>query len=363
MDDSARLFAAFALAFAITLALTPLARRLALRTAFLDHPVSYKGHAAPTPYLGGIAVVAGALIAAALFGNSAAGFGALVACVLALHLTGTLDDRVNLNVLLRLGVQVVVAYGIWAAGLGWDVFGAESLNFALTMVWVVGLVNAFNLMDNLDGAASSVAAVSAAGAGILAAAEGSVAAGAIALATAGACAGFLPYNLAKPSKIFLGDGGSMPVGLLVAVAVMAVPASGHAFYALLALAPLAGLPILDTTLVVISRWRRGAGVLSGARDHMTHRLHGMLGSPLRVAACLAGLQAALSVVGMALHQLSEVTIVAASCGYLLIGVGAMIVLENLYQPADVPPEVRRTQPAVGRPWSRRRATAASESSA
>jgi UDP-GlcNAc:undecaprenyl-phosphate GlcNAc-1-phosphate transferase len=351
MDDSTRLILAFALAFAITLALTPLARRLALRTDFLDHPVSYKGHAAPTPYLGGVAVVAGALIAAVAFGHAAEGLAALVACVLALHVVGTVDDRVNLDIWLRFGAQVLVALVIWSADLGWSIFSVDALNFALTLFWVVGLVNAFNLMDNLDGAAPSVAATSAAGAGILCAIEGSAAAGAVALATAGACCGFLPYNLAKPSKIFLGDGGSMPLGLLVAVAVMSVPSSGASYYALLALAPLAGLPILDTTLVVVSRRRRGVGVLSGARDHVTHRLHGVVGTPLRVAAILAALQAALCVVGMALHQLPEVTILAASAGYLLIGIGAVIVLEDIYSSGEervsAPPEPARPRREAG----------------
>jgi UDP-GlcNAc:undecaprenyl-phosphate GlcNAc-1-phosphate transferase len=360
MDDPLRLIAAFGLAFVLTLGLTPLARRLALRTKFLDHPVSYKGHAAPTPYLGGLAVVAGALASALAFGSAADGLGVLVGCVLALHLTGTLDDRINLDIRARFTVQAIVAYAIWDSGLGWEVFGSEGLNLALTLFWVVGLVNAFNLMDNLDGAAASVAAVSAAGAGILATIEGSVAAGAIALAAAGACAGFLPFNLAKPSRIFLGDGGSMPVGLLVAVAVMAVPASGAAYYALLALAPLAGLPILDTTLVVISRRRRRVAVLSGGRDHITHRLHGRLGSPLRVAACLAGLQALLCGVGMALHQFSEVTILAASCVYLVIGGIALRFLEDLYRSTE---RIARAEVAERPHRPPRRGVVTSESSA
>lgn len=347
MSDEVRLLGAFALAFAVTLALTPLARRLALRTAFLDHPVAYKGHSAATPYLGGVAVIAGALLSGAAFGSSAEGFALLVGCVLILHLTGTLDDRLNLPIGPRLVVQLAVAIAVWAGDLGWSVFDAEALNLALTVVWVMGLVNAFNLMDNLDGAAASVAATSAAGAGVLQAMEGQPAAGALALAVAGACAGFLPYNLAKPSKIFLGDGGSMPIGLLVAVSVTAVPEYGNAFYALLALAPLAALPILDTTLVVISRRRRGVAVLSGARDHLTHRLHGLVGTPGRVAACLAAVQAALCGIGIALYQLSDVTILAASCGYLVVGVFSVWLLESLHSELESAPSRGDVAPAGG----------------
>ena len=340
MSDEARLAAAFALAFVVALALTPLARRLAIRTNFLDHPAGYKSHAASTPYLGGVAVVAATLVSTAAFGLSAPHVGLIVACVVLLFAVGTIDDKHGLDVWLRFGVQGATGVAIWVGDLGWSIFELGVLNLAITLVWVVGLVNAFNLMDNLDGAAASVGATCAAGAGAMAAIEGNYAIGAIAFALAGACAGFLPYNLTKPAKIFLGDGGSMPIGFVVAVSITEIPEFGSAAYVLLALVPLAGLPILDTTLVVFSRWRRGMPVLSGARDHITHRLHGRLGSPMRVCAMLVALQAGLSVIGIALYQFSEVTIIAATCGYLVVALAGLRLLETLAWATDGLPPVK-----------------------
>ena len=340
MSDEARLAGAFALAFVVALALTPIARRLAVRTAFLDHPAGYKTHTASTPYLGGVAVVVATLTSTVAFGLSAPHVGLIVGCVVLLFAVGTVDDRLGLDVGVRFAAQAATGVAIWMGDLGWTIFELGVLNLVITLVWVVGLVNAFNLMDNLDGAAASVGATCAAGAGVMAATEGNYASGAIAFALAGACVGFLPYNLTRPARIFLGDGGSMPIGFAVAVSITAIPEQGSAAYVLLALVPLAGLPILDTTLVVFSRWRRRMPVLSGARDHITHRLHGRLGSPIRVCALLVALQTGLSLIAFALYQFSEVTIILATCGYLAVGLAGLRLLETLAWATDGLPPVK-----------------------
>ncbi len=145
-------------------------------------------------------------------------------------------------------------------------------------------MNAFNLMDNLDGATGTVTAVAASGIGALAATGSAWALGAMALALAGACAGFLPYNLAKPARIFLGDGGSMPIGLIISALIMAMTPVGELGEVMVPIAVvLVGLPALDTALVIVSRRRRGVSVFSGGRDHLTHRLLAKLGTPRRVA--------------------------------------------------------------------------------
>src|SRR4051812_42117760 len=129
---------------------------------------------------------------------------------------GTLDDRFPVAPRWRVLAEIGAGCAVSAAGLGWSVFGSEALDLLLTVAWVVGLCNAFNLMDNLDGAAGTVAGISAAGVGTLALAHDDPALAAFAFALAGACAGFLPHNLARPARIFLGDGGSLPIGFLVA---------------------------------------------------------------------------------------------------------------------------------------------------
>ena len=128
--------------------------------------------------------------------------------MIALHLVGTADDRWLLPVLPRVAAEVLVASVLWATDLGWTVFDSDAANLGLTIVWVVGLVNAFNMMDNLDGAAGTVTAASAAGAGGVALVLGDEGLALVAFAVVGACVGFLPYNLARPSRIFLGDGAA-----------------------------------------------------------------------------------------------------------------------------------------------------------
>src|SRR3954471_11534121 len=147
------------IAFAVTLVTTPVARRVALRTGFLDHPAGYKEHSHATPYLGGIAVMAGVLAGTLIF-DAAADYKRLLAAALIICAIGTLDDRVQLGVTLRLTAQVATAIALWAVDLGWTMLGNPTADLVLTIVWVVGITNAFNLMDNQDGATGTVGAVS-----------------------------------------------------------------------------------------------------------------------------------------------------------------------------------------------------------
>lgn len=334
MSASPRLELAFLLAAAAALLLTPVAIFVARRTGFLDRPVGYKGHARPTPYLGGAAVVAAFLLSASLFGRAAASFWAIAACAVALWALGTVDDRFGIAPLSRLAVEVAVACALFASGVGWSVFGGEALNLALTVVFVVGVVNAYNLMDNMDGASGTVALVSAAILGMLSAAHGDVALGAIALALAGACAGFLPFNLASPSRVFLGDGGSVPIGFLIAATIMALPGGRGLDWALIPLAVvLVGLPALDTALVIVSRKRRGVGICTGGRDHLTHRLRARLGSPRRVAMALATGQAFLCGAGAVLYEFRDSIAMAGSLTLILLGMLVVALLESDLAPA------------------------------
>src|SRR4051812_2351326 len=112
--------AAFAVAAAVTFLVTPLTIGIAERTAFFDLPVGYKGHASPTPYLGGVAIMAGILAAVLLVGGSVGRHVVIVGCALAICIVGTLDDRVNLPIATRLWVEVSLAVALWSTGHGWD---------------------------------------------------------------------------------------------------------------------------------------------------------------------------------------------------------------------------------------------------
>ena len=317
---------------AVTFAFTPVAQRLARRTNFLDHPLGYKQHRASTPYLGGLAVLAGFLLAASLFGEALDRFATLTLCGLALAVVGTVDDRVGLGIGVRLLAQVLAALALWQSGLAWTELPAEWENLALTVVWVIGLTNAFNLFDNSDGAAAAVAAASTISVALVAVVLDDTALAIFSAAVAGSCIAFLRYNLANPARIFLGDGGSMPLGLLVAGTIMALPSGGLGAAAVPAFALLAAMPILDTTLVVISRARRGNVIFSGARDHLTHRLLSRLGSVRRVALALGAAQLLLGVAALGLSQLSSEAVVVWTLVYVFVAAAVVGTLEKIHEP-------------------------------
>ncbi|MGI8438673.1 MAG: hypothetical protein ACR2NV_00465 [Thermoleophilaceae bacterium] len=341
MPDETRVLGAFVLALIAALAATPVAIRVARRVGFYDRPVGYKGHGSPTPYLGGAAVLSAFLLGALSLGGGATRLAPIAGCALAMWLVGTLDDRFTVLPQLRVAMEVAAAAVLFGAGLGWSVFPSEVANFLLTALWVVGLVNAFNLMDNMDGATSTIAALSALGAAVLALVLGDVLLAVLAVALCGALVGFLPYNLAAPSRIFLGDGGSMPIGFVVAAVIMALPMGGElGWHHLLAGVLLAGLPILDTTLVLVSRRRAGMSCLQGGRDHLTHRLRSRLPSARAVAATLAATQFVLCMAALAVTQLGDLSTVIAWCIILVATAGAVMLLEgDTWAPTRVPATV------------------------
>ena len=325
MPTEAAAAGAFVVALLTVLAATPVAIRVANRLSFYDQPGGYKAHPRATPYLGGAAVVAGFSLATVLFVGVDRRLFVILAGAFLLLAVGTVDDRRTVRPSVRLATTGAAAALLFASGIGWSIFNSEAANVGLSVVWVIGLVNAFNLMDNMDGAAATVAAVSATGAAVLAASNDHGEVAVLAFAVAGACVGFLRYNLTSPARIFLGDGGSMPLGFVLAAATMSVPElSDGGVSTLIPAALLVGLAIFDTTLVIVSRSRRRVRIYSGGRDHMTHRLLPLLRSPRAVAAVLALAQAslcALAVTAVAVGTEAEVVLAVscASIGAIVLG--------------------------------------------
>ena len=329
MPTEALVPSAFALSLVVALAATPVAIRLAHRAGFHDHPLGYKGHAHPTPYLGGAAVFTGFLVGALLAGSAGSRLAAIPACAVGLWVVGTLDDRFGLAASPRLLAEAAAAGVIVAAGLGWTITGDAGLDLAISVLWLVALSNAFNLMDNMDGAACTVALFSSLGTAVLALVLGDITLGALSLALCGACLGFLRYNLAGPARIFLGDGGSMPIGFVVGATLMALPLHHNSGWHRLAVAVLvAGLPLLDTALVILSRRRAGVPIMQGGRDHLTHRLRRRLPSARAVALALGGAQALLCAAALWLTRLSASATVVAWVLLLFAGAVAVAIMET-----------------------------------
>jgi UDP-GlcNAc:undecaprenyl-phosphate/decaprenyl-phosphate GlcNAc-1-phosphate transferase len=329
MSLAERLLIGLALASAIVYAATPYAISLADRLQFYDKPVGYKGHARPTPYLGGAALMSGFVLAMLLAAGDWRKTMPLVGGVALLWAVGTIDDRRTVSPVIRVVIEVALAAMIWASGLGWNLHLGGAVDLTLTCLWVLAVVNAFNLFDNMDGAASTMALVVSAGAALIGIVRGDVwlAVGAVSLG--GACLGFLPRNLSVPARIFLGDGGSMPLGFATAVLVMAAASTSTvAWQSLLVALLLVGIPALDTSLVIVSRRRRGVSVLTGGRDHLTHRTRRFLPSARAVALSLGAIQAVVSVVAVLAIEGGTSFLVISAILYLLAAAGAIVLLET-----------------------------------
>ncbi len=254
---------------------TPLARQVALRLGILDQPSARKGHRVATPLLGGVAIYAAALAALILFGQQFyihQAVSILLGATLVSFL-GLWDDRRPLSPWVKLAGQGVAAGLLVATGVQVHIFPYPVLNVALTFLWVVGITNAMNLLDNMDGLSGGVAAVASAFLLLLSAMNDQYLVGMLAAALLGACLGFLIYNF-NPASIFMGDSGSLFLGfLLAAVGIkLRFPANTPVVTWMVPVLVL-GLPIFDTTLVVLSRLRRGLNPLTNpGHDHLSHRL-------------------------------------------------------------------------------------------
>jgi UDP-GlcNAc:undecaprenyl-phosphate GlcNAc-1-phosphate transferase len=307
----------------------PLAIRAAQRTGFYDVPREYRRHKAPTPLLGGAALLVAWVVGSAASGAFDWKLPVVIGCAVALWVVGTVDDRVAVAPKWRLLAELLAGVVLVLTGLGWHTAAPGVVDVALTLFWTVGLVNAFNLMDNMDGACATVTAVSVLGVGVLAIVKGHPGLAGMAFALAGAAFAFLRWNLARPAKIFLGDGGSMLAGFVVAALAMLVAHTAPAGNAgLFVGALLVGVPILDVALVSISRWRRGVTLVTGGQDHLTHRILLVRRSPRHVAVTLAALQLLLCGLAIAGYELGADALGVLAFAAFACGVAAIIVLDT-----------------------------------
>lgn len=331
---------AFAVALIASLAITLPVRQFAVRIGMVDHPGPRKIHLHPIPLLGGIAIYAAVILALVVskHGRPLGEILAILAGATLLLLVGTLDDRGLLHHQLKLLVAMpLAALIVLLSGIHAQVFSAlvpgplgSAADAALTIFWITGITAAFSILDYMDGLCAGIAAICSFFLAILATLNGQVPAGTLAAAVAGAALGFLRWNF-SPAKIFMGDGGAMLLGFLVAtlaleLRVRAVSQKAAWLAPILVLAA----PIFDTTLVSISRMRRGLIPFTNpGKDHAGHRLaNSGLGTRTSVAVMYAiglsfGIMALLSI-RLTSGQLGALTVI------LLLGLtGAIALLERL----------------------------------
>src|SRR6266404_3175302 len=274
---------AFLIASSASLLLTVPVRALALRVGMVDLPGPRKVHLQPIPLLGGLAIYGGVLLGVySLFqGEARAQIGGILAGATLIAAVGILDDRGWLHHQVKLFVGMPLAAGIllWS-GIHAQVFSVlvggrigEVLDALLSVAWVVGITASFSILDHMDGLCAGVAAMASIFFATLAYLNGQILVSVLAAAVLGAAAGFLRWNF-KPAKIFMGDGGAMFLGFLMATLGLKLRLSnGTHASALLAPLLILGVTIFDTTLVTISRARRGLLPFAApGKDHAAHRL-------------------------------------------------------------------------------------------
>ncbi len=270
--------------FILVGALTPIMRAIAIRIGAFDTPnIPRKVHKEPVPYLGGVAIALGILIvsySAMLYSNFSLSTFALASSVLipalAIAVMGLVDDLRGLEPWPRLLLQILAAIIVSAILISTHTIGTPLhngfLDSAITVFWIVGVCNSINFFDNLDGGAAGTVAVIALFIFIIAYERQQVLVGALAIVTAGATAGFLLWNRA-PAKIYMGDAGALFLGIIIAVLTIRLdPEIAPRSKSLAIPFLLMALPVLDTTVAVVSRIRRGVSPFEGGRDHLSHRL-------------------------------------------------------------------------------------------
>ena len=251
MTPAWRIVVAGASAFVVVTALIPLCRRFALAHDITDRPAPGKVHRGATPYLGGVAICVAAVASALVLPGWPRGAFAFLAAACLVSVAGLVDDVRGLSATTRLAIEIPAAGLAVAAGARADLFG-NWIDFVISVVFLVVLTNAFNLLDNIDGAAGAIGTTIAIALATAALIEGQVLVGGLAVVVAATCLGFLVYNW-YPASIFMGDAGSLFLGFILAVIALKLRTGVAHPASALALLLLVGPALFDTTLVVISR--------------------------------------------------------------------------------------------------------------
>ena len=322
----------------LSLFLTPLAIRVALRNRILDQPGEHKSHSTPVPYLGGVAIVVSfsvVVAGAAILDSSTAGTDELVkilAIGLGLAAMGLIDDLRKLPALLRLALEIGAGWLVFALDVGVQFTGSHVTDALVTILWVVGLVNAFNMSDNMDGLSAGLATIAAGSLFAAAAANGQFLVAALSAALAGCAIGFLRSNF-FPARIYMGDAGAYFLGFLIAylglkVQFLSSPSNNTFLVPIL----IVSVVIFDTTLVVLSRLSHGISPLQGGKDHLSHRLV-KVGLPIPVAVGLiyvAGI--AVGVIAFVVARIDDTSgwILAGFVGLVMVAFGALLALVPVY---------------------------------
>jgi len=264
---------ALLLAFAVCVVATPLVIRFASRYGLVSKPKADRWNLRPTPLMGGIAIYLGVVASVLSFSDLGQEMIGVLCGGTLIFILGVIDDLLAIKPSSKFLGEILAACVVLYAGLKFDLIPNPYLNIFLTILWLVGITNAFNLLDNMDGLSAGVAAISALTTFVFSLIQGLPEISNLSLAVLGATLAFLLFNF-KPAKIFMGDCGSLFLGFTLAcTTILGSWEQASNLFGILAIPALAlGVPIFDTLLVTVSRVLSGRSVSMGGRDHTSHRL-------------------------------------------------------------------------------------------
>jgi len=274
--------AAFACSFAVSLFMTPIARKISIKLKAIDYPKARGVHKEPIPRMGGIAIVLGFMVAMGMLVffmpeiRSRQFVGFIIGGFMIVAL-GMIDDIYHLRARWKLIGQIVVAVVVVMTGtrvefLEWPIPDfLDRLDIPLTMIWVVGLINAVNFIDGVDGLAAGVSSIAGLSLTALCIISGSPVAVVFATTLAGSCLGFLPRNF-SPADVIMGDTGAMFLGYVLAVTSILGVYKSYALLAIVIAVLVLALPIFDTAFAILRRALTRKPIMKADRGHLHHRL-------------------------------------------------------------------------------------------
>jgi UDP-GlcNAc:undecaprenyl-phosphate GlcNAc-1-phosphate transferase len=344
------IFYTLAAALIVSFAVTPLVRMLARKVGAVDDPKrdERRMHKEPIPRLGGLAIFAGFLLAFLVFGGGGPDkvvVGILIGAVV-LVVVGAVDDVITLPWWAKLLGQIAAAAVPVACGLRAEIFTNPVLFFGdaviqlgdfsipVTILWIVVITNAVNLIDGLDGLAVGVGGIASLSMLFIALATGNPAAALLTAALAGGCLGFLPYNF-NPARLFMGDSGSLFLGYILSCASILGLFKFYAVISFVVPFLILGLPIFDTTIAFFRRLFKGKNPMKPDRGHVHHRLIDMGFSQKQAVAILYSISAVLGLSAVALTATNELRVVFLLLAVLVVSaVYIGLIKKNSRKPSE-----------------------------
>ncbi|MFH1847743.1 MAG: hypothetical protein ABH825_00825 [Candidatus Omnitrophota bacterium] len=263
----------FSIAVFSSLVLTPLVRVFAVRYKFVVFPKKDRWRSRVVASLGGVSIFASFLVSYLVFTGYDIKTVGFIAGGLGIFTLGLLDDIIHIKADTKLLGQIMIACAMIMCGIRFHITATPLINIPLTIFWLVGIINAFNLLDNMDGLSAGVASISALTLCAHSVLSGNAQLAILSAAILGAALGFLRYNF-SPAKIFMGDCGSMFLGYSLAIAALIGASQERSGLILTMAVPVLLLivPIFDTILVTFTRTMNYRPISQGGRDHTSHRL-------------------------------------------------------------------------------------------